>query len=471
MKQLPVLFLLVACLFPRPLAAAPNPLPENRLLPGFTLHKLESGGGPTLLVVGGIQGDEPGGFSAASLLVTHYRIKSGNVWVVPNLNFPSIITSARGTFGDMNRKFAHIAASDPDYEAVRHIQRIILEPQVDLVLNLHDGSGYYRSAWEGPLRNPKRWGQCIVIDQEQVDDEVVQNPRFKNLQTIARNVKNDVNVKLLRYLHAYRIKNTTTRNFDTEMEKTLSYFAVRAGKAAFGLEASKELPAAWRVYYHTCLLEAFMREMGIEFEREFHLSPSGVALALNQNVSVSLYNKRTVLKLENARAATGGFVPVHKDASLDTEPSNPLLAVLPGEKQWLVVYGNRTLTRFTPEYLDFDDSIKEVELLVDGRPLTAGIGDVVPVLESFAVKGRQGYRVNAIGAALGADEADMPLKAEYFASKFSLDRAGKIYRVEFYKDKAFCGMILVNFQPEQSQSPSAIPLTAGSRGEESSLGR
>jgi hypothetical protein len=46
----------------------------------FSLHKLEANRpGNTLLVIGGIQGDEPGGFNAASLLVTHYRIKKGNV--------------------------------------------------------------------------------------------------------------------------------------------------------------------------------------------------------------------------------------------------------------------------------------------------------------------------------------------------------------------------------------------------------
>jgi len=51
---------------------------------GFSVHKLESDiAGNTLLIIGGIQGDEPGGFNAASLIVTHYEIHSGNVWVVP----------------------------------------------------------------------------------------------------------------------------------------------------------------------------------------------------------------------------------------------------------------------------------------------------------------------------------------------------------------------------------------------------
>ena len=81
----------------------------------FTLSETSStGNGPTLLVIGGIQGDEPGGFNAASLLVTHYRIHHGRLWVVPNLNFESIIKRSRGVYGDMNRKFPTVAKSDPD---------------------------------------------------------------------------------------------------------------------------------------------------------------------------------------------------------------------------------------------------------------------------------------------------------------------------------------------------------------------
>lgn len=440
-------------------------------LPGFTLHKLGDGQGPTLLVVGGIQGDEPGGFSAASLLVTHYKILKGSVWVVPNLNFPSIIHSSRGLHGDMNRKFAYLSPQDPEFAAVRGIQGIILEPQVDIVLNLHDGSGFYRHKWESALFNPKRWGQCIVIDQEKVDDDVAQNPRFQYLYGIAKRVMDDVNVKLLRYAHAYRIKNTTTRNFDREMEKTLSYFAVCAGKAAFGLEASKELPPESRVYYHACLLEAFMREMGIEFERRFVLSPYGVAEALNKDIFLSLYNKRTVFSLDDARRATRGFVPVRRGNELAAEPSNPLLVVLPGDKQWSVIYGNRTLTRFTPEYLAFDESPLEAELLVDGLERRVGMGAVVKVEHDFKVLRRKGYRVNAIGARreVNGDEAGVMLSRLDFAEDFSLDRGGNVFRVEFYKGRTFCGMILVNFGRQGPPLPKT-PLTA-ERDSDNSLGR
>lgn len=62
----------------------------------------------TLLVIGGIHGNEPGGYFAPSILATHYKILSKNLWIVPNLNKDSIIANKRGINGDMNRKFAFI---------------------------------------------------------------------------------------------------------------------------------------------------------------------------------------------------------------------------------------------------------------------------------------------------------------------------------------------------------------------------
>ena len=74
----------------------------------------------------GIQGDEPGGFTAASMLVTNYKVTKGNIWVVPNLNFESIIKRSRGVHGDMNRKFKTLSKDDPEFHQVQKIKRIIL---------------------------------------------------------------------------------------------------------------------------------------------------------------------------------------------------------------------------------------------------------------------------------------------------------------------------------------------------------
>lgn len=84
----------------------------------------------TLLVIAGIHGNEPGGYFAASVLATHYSVKSKNIWIVPNLNKESIIRNSRGIHGDMNRKFAAIKKNDSDKATIEAIKKIILEENV-----------------------------------------------------------------------------------------------------------------------------------------------------------------------------------------------------------------------------------------------------------------------------------------------------------------------------------------------------
>jgi succinylglutamate desuccinylase len=115
----------------------------SMLLAHINLIKKEnSDSNTTLLVIGGIHGNEPGGYFAASILATHYKVYSKNLWIVPNLNKASIMANRRGIYGDMNRKFSVIKKNDKDKEIIKEIKKIILSPQISLVLNLHDGHGF-----------------------------------------------------------------------------------------------------------------------------------------------------------------------------------------------------------------------------------------------------------------------------------------------------------------------------------------
>ena len=72
----------------------------------FDLYKKETNPQQhTLLIIGGIHGDEPGGYFAPAFLEKYYKITSGNLWIIPNLNVDSIMANNRGINGDMNRKF------------------------------------------------------------------------------------------------------------------------------------------------------------------------------------------------------------------------------------------------------------------------------------------------------------------------------------------------------------------------------
>lgn len=441
-----------------PFSASPSP---------FSLCKIGTGKGPTLLIIGGIQGDEPGGFSAAALIASHYRITSGSVWIVPDLNFPSILERNRGLFGDMNRKFAALDASDPEYERVKRIKSVLLDPQVDLVLNLHDGSGFYRPTWEDGRRNPKRWGQSVIIDQERMPVTGQDTP-FAELQRMAAVAEQDVNSSLLDPGHRYHTHNTNTRLGDKEMEKTLSYFAVCNGKPAFGVEASKEFTTEFRSYYHLQVIESFMRQMGIAYKRDFPLTPQGIRTALNSNLHLAAYNNKLILHLDNIRPNLH-LVPFDRNAQPEPRASKPLLAIVPEKNIWRVAYGNRTLTRLNPAFMDFDDSLSSVEMLLDGVSCIVPLGEVVAVEKSFEVRIDPQYRVNAIGAQKekNGSEAGVRLVHKDFQPRFSVDKAGTTYRVEVYKGKAFVGMLLVRFGKPPPKAP--VPLTATS-GPESPLG-
>ena len=442
MKWLLPCILLCCCLFATGAGASNSPL-------AFSLHKLGNGkGGNTVLVVGGIQGDEPGGFHAAALLATHYTIEDGNVWVVPNLNFPSIVTRSRGDHGDLNRKFAAIAATDPDLEVIQRIKSIIVNPQVDMVLNLHDGSGYYREKYQDDMHGPHRWGQSVIIDQENVAAA-----KFANVGDIGREVVAEVN-KGQNDKTTYSLKNTKTSEGDEEMAKSLTYFAINQGKAAFGIEASKSLNKAQRVYSHLRVIEAFMRRAGIRFSRSFPLDVAGVERALSDNRQIAFYDNRVYLEMENIRNQVSGF-PVSRKRPLDFATWNPLITVVPSNKRLYVFHGNVKITTLLPEYFDVDkeDQPPKAHFLVDGRAVGADMGQVIRVKKQISALPLKGYRVNFIGFRRPGvrDETGITIKKEDFIRSYSLNTGGNIFRAEFYRVDAktggekFAGMVNINF--------------------------
>lgn len=394
----------------------------------------------TLLVVGGIQGDEPGGFISASLLATHYEITKGSVWIVPNLNFYSIIKRSRGPYGDMNRKFAELSEKDPEYKIVQRIKSYIKDERVKLVVNLHDGSGFYRPTYEDKLHSPHRWGQCSIVDQESID------AKYGNLKEIADSVTGYVNQHLMKDEHKYYVHNTNTKDGDKDMERSLTYFAINNSKAAFGNEASKSLSTHKRVYYHLLALERYMQIMGIEYKRKFKMSNYGVYAAINNDIYISMYDDKIKLPLSKIRNYLRYF-PIKKDQEIEFRASNPLLTIIKKGNEYTIQYGNRRLSRLKADYMDLDAQKTQVEFLVDGKHRNVTFGDIIEVNDTFMVKNDDKYRVNVIGFSNSIKkETDVDIQRHQIAKRFSIDRSGDIYRVEYYKKDKFAGMVLVKFK-------------------------
>ena len=407
----------------------------------FDLIKKGKDNNNTLLVIGGIQGDEPGGFISASLLATHYEITEGSVWIVPNLNFYSIIKRSRGPYGDMNRKFAYLSKKDPEYKTVERIKSFIKDDKVKLIVNLHDGSGFYRPIFEDKQHSPYKWGQCSIIDQKEINIE-----KYGNLAEISTKVVSYVNDNLLKNEHKYYQHNTKTKDGDKEMEKSLTYFAINNGKAAFGNEASKNLPTHKRVYYHLLALEKYMDVMGIKYKRKFKMSSKGVYNAINNDIYISMYDDKIKLPLSKIRGFLKYF-PIKKDKIIDFKASNPLLTIIKNGNIYSIHYGNRRLSKLKADYQDYDERNCSVKLLVDGKPKDVEFGDIVEVSKDFLVKYDENFRVNVIGYTnKRKNETGINIKKNNIAKKFSIDKKGYIYRIEYYNDDKFAGMVLVKFK-------------------------
>ena len=408
----------------------------------FSLHKMAADKeGETILVIGGIQGDEPGGFNAASLLVTHYDLQRGNLWVVPNLNFESIVKRSRGVHGDMNRKFPSVSKDDPDYARVEKIKHIIQDAEVDFIVNLHDGSGFYRETREGKDHNPDKWGQSIIIDQE-----VIESSKYRNVGSMARSIVEKVNQRLDNQEHVFRVKNTLTRDGNVEMAKTLTYFAINQGKSAVGLEASKALSTEMRVYYHLLLVEEFMARLGIEFERRFDLTPKSVKRTVDNNIQVSFYGNKVMLDMAQARRRLG-YVPLKKNAALEFRASSPLVAITNAGQGLRVSYGNRRVTELQLQRFEYDASRGGINMQLDDAWTGVDYGTIVEVNEAFVVEPMPGYRVNIIGWLREgvSDEAGMVIRKKDIRERFSVDRHGTTFRVEVYIGDKFSGMVLVRY--------------------------
>lgn len=224
--------------------------------------------GKTIMLIGGIQGDEPGGYLTADLYAA-VHLKKGNLIVVPRANFYSILLNRRqGLTGDMNRKFASNRDSKRttslEDEIVLILKQLIAES--DCLLNLHEGSGYYSSTWINDNENPMRFGQSIIYDADVF--EIPGENRKLHLGDLAKKVIAKVNSRIDERRYCFQPNNHDTLSESSkhkEQRKSATYYALtQAHIPAFGVETSKsinDLKTKMRLY--KIVINAMMAEFGI----------------------------------------------------------------------------------------------------------------------------------------------------------------------------------------------------------------
>jgi hypothetical protein len=253
--------------------------------------------GKTLVLIGGIQGNEPGGFLSADLYAD-MALAKGNLIVVPRANFYSILLNRRQVNEDMNRKFAQSSAENYEARIVAILKDLISES--NCLLNLHDGTGFYSERWEGSTRNPQRFGQSIIAD---CDTYVVPaTGETLRLGDMARHVTEKVNAHITETDYQFHFNNHRTKEPGTlhpEQRKSATYYAlVQLGIPAFGIETSKSLPLKTKVYHHNLAINAFMEMLDIVPETPgIYLDPPVmryVVMAVNNNIPFAIANGHTL---------------------------------------------------------------------------------------------------------------------------------------------------------------------------------
>lgn len=397
----------------------------------------------TLLVIGGIHGDEPGGYFSASILSTHYEVTSKNLWIIPNLNKASIRENKRGINGDMNRKFSSLRKSDKDTATIKEIKKIILTKKVSLVLNLHDGHGFYRKENKGSIFNPNAWGQTCVIDQCDLN----KNQQFGNLNNIANTVRDNINKKLLKAHHSFGVKNTNTKYDDEAMQLSLTYFAVTNNKPAFAIETSKNLSSlAQKVFYQLLAIEEYMKIMGITFIRKFNLNEKEIAKIIKKHGTLGI-NSNIFLNLTNIKKSLS-FIPI-KSKSNTFNFSHPLGSIKKVKGNYSVYIGNKKITTLKPQYFNIpQDCDIEFDLKVDKQLVSLPKATDFYVTADFRIIKRKNYRVNVIGFKSKGiiNESGITIALNNLNPYYSIDKSHKVYRVEFYKNDEFCSMQMVHFK-------------------------
>ncbi len=258
--------------------------------------------GPTVMVQGGIQGDEPAGYIAAQFL-TNAQVTKGNLIIVPRANVPSINLRKRQVNVDMNRRF------DQDYnrfyeDRLARVVRYLLA-QSDALIHLHEGSGFYSPTYVDKRRNPKRYGQSIIVD-------TLDYGNFALGDTV-NNVLDELNPNI--EPEKYRFKLFNTKTFDEnsnykEMRKSLTCYALtERGIPAVAVELSKDISQLdWKVQQQVEVTVALLKHYGVIAE-----------VAQVTKEAVQSYAKRDVALRINGRPLKPGQI-------LDLVSGSPLTA-------------------------------------------------------------------------------------------------------------------------------------------------
>jgi hypothetical protein len=263
---------------PPPAAAPPAPpfiLPageERRALMAGTpyetpLYVFGSGRpGRIVLALGGVHGNEPGGFLAADRVIERVRPQSGALLVVPRANKVAISLGERTTtaLADLNRSYPGFEDGLPMERMAAEISGLVRDYQVSLVHDMHESWAFYRDRTTN--------GTAFI-------GETISSNGEEGLR-IVRNVIDRVNPRTLHPREEFSMREFPGQNLgqseaNANLPRQTNIPPPGRGTSSLGLnrtfpglvsilvEMGQQQPLERRIALHVQVLEEVLSEVGI----------------------------------------------------------------------------------------------------------------------------------------------------------------------------------------------------------------
>jgi hypothetical protein len=432
-----------------------------------TDHQLEiiriKGGksGLTVLIFGGIHGDEPGGYFSSEIL-SKIKLIKGNLIIVPRVNFPSIMLNRREVHGDMNRKFVpREEPDDPDTEVVKVLKDLMKE--ADVFINQHDAYGFHRETYISKMYNQYRYGQSLIIDCGNFYSQKLK--KLINLSKIGQRILERVNRQIKNKYHHFGFWDHNSVDKNTkfpEMKKSATYYALTTYSIpAFGLETSKDLPTLYhKVKYQLVVIKEILREFGLEF-----IPPSPKMTTPVLYWVEFLKNDKDVIRVNsntNLRLAPGDKIVIKKifsnsDCGLSADILNwgsindvskefvfdksKTVTTIQVKKNHLII-GEIYLQHYRGDSVQ--DIIVEVKKEQKAIPNWGKIdlkpGEYFKVLKTRPEFSNIRFDVRGFSVRPGKrDDSDTEIYSKDLIPKYSFKKKGTIYFVKIYSFNRFAG--------------------------------
>lgn len=202
------------------------------------MYIIDSGkAGPTVMITGGIHGNEKAGYTAAGKL-TNYSIKKGKLIVIPRANVLAIAAGKRSAPGytDLNRQFPTSKSGAANGTLAKAIMKAVRDYDVDWLMDMHEGYNYAKVS--------KSAGQSVIY----YPSGTTVTTAKKIVNTLNKDVtKSSQKFSLLRY----------------PASGSLARAAALSGANAFIFETCTKDKLSVRVNYQLEAAEIMMKAAGI----------------------------------------------------------------------------------------------------------------------------------------------------------------------------------------------------------------